>query len=309
MRFTKFLFLGLLLSHGSIILSQEYNPFKSIGKEGKILNAYGDKFVEVFDYDTIQRIGSILFNIKTRRIVDLLPDEKVFKKYSNNSSASRWYQVDPLSAKYPQWSPYTFVADNPIRYNDPDGREFIDQKGNHVSVTFGKDGALAFSKNANSDLVTLAKGMAKTEIGMTMLHTMADSKTKISMTIDREHVEYSSDGSIKAGTTAPTISQKTVNGQPVGDKYISKAAITIYEQGVLKIANEHDGKIMIAGKLVDVKNTPLGDILSSVGVHEGTHATDKGSSSSLSPNSTKAETERKPYENQLKHLQQLEQKQ
>lgn len=31
--------------------------------------------------------------------------------------------VDPLKNKYPYWSPYVFVGNNPILYNDPDGRE------------------------------------------------------------------------------------------------------------------------------------------------------------------------------------------
>ena len=33
--------------------------------------------------------------------------------------------VDPLASKYPQWSPYSAFANNPIMYVDPDGREPI----------------------------------------------------------------------------------------------------------------------------------------------------------------------------------------
>jgi hypothetical protein len=301
--------LFFLLTLTTQLCAQDYNPFKSIGKEGKISKAYGDKFVEVFDYDTIQRIGSVLFNIKTKRIVELLPDDKVFKKYSNNSSASRWYQIDPLVDKYPEWSPYVFAADNPIRYNDPDGREFVDQKGKHVNVTFNKDGSLKFSKNANPELVELATGMAKTDVGMTMLKTINSSKTKISMTIDRENIVTTDDGSVKGGVTKPTISQTTINGKPVGDPVVSEAKIIIYEKGVEKIASENNGKIMIGGQVFDTKKTPIADILASFGVHEGTHATDKGSSRSLSPKLTNEQIEKKPYANQLTHLKQLEEKQ
>ncbi len=35
----------------------------------------------------------------------------------------RWMTVDPKSEKYPEWSPYTYALDNPIRYDDKDGRE------------------------------------------------------------------------------------------------------------------------------------------------------------------------------------------
>jgi hypothetical protein len=103
--------------------AQEYNPYKSIGKKGKILTLSKGRYVEVFDTDSIQRIGTVLFNIRTKKIVKLLSASEVYKKASDNTSASRWYSPDPLSFQYFSLSPYNFVANNPIRYTDPDGRE------------------------------------------------------------------------------------------------------------------------------------------------------------------------------------------
>jgi hypothetical protein len=122
------IFIGCLLP----AWSQDYNPYKSIGKKAKVLTLSNGKYNEFFDTDSIQRIGTVLFNIYTKRIVKLLNAESTYKKASDNSSASRWYSIDPLAGtfKNSSYSPYCFVADNPILYVDPDGRDWYkDNKG------------------------------------------------------------------------------------------------------------------------------------------------------------------------------------
>ena len=56
-----------------------------------------------------------------------------------SSDLSVWLSVDPMAAKYPSLSPYTYCADNPVKLVDPDGEEigiFLDSDGNCV----GNDG-------------------------------------------------------------------------------------------------------------------------------------------------------------------------
>ena len=38
---------------------------------------------------------------------------------------SVWFGVDPMAEKYPGWSPYCAMGNNPIYYIDPDGREIV----------------------------------------------------------------------------------------------------------------------------------------------------------------------------------------
>ena len=133
--------LGIVLLAEAQQKPKVYNPFEPIGKKAKVVTAYGDKFIEVFDYDSIQRIGSVMFHIYKKKIVGLLNADSTFRKTSDNSSASRWYSVDPLADLQTEWSPYHFSFNNPIRYNDPDGRlpgDFYNEQGQYIG-TDGKD--------------------------------------------------------------------------------------------------------------------------------------------------------------------------
>ena len=43
-----------------------------------------------------------------------------------DSEKINWLSVDPLSDKYPSISPYAYCANNPVRYIDPDGRDWYE---------------------------------------------------------------------------------------------------------------------------------------------------------------------------------------
>ena len=55
--------------------------------------------------------------------------------FAGTSALSTWLSVDPLSDKYPNLSPYTYCAGNPVRLVDPNGRDIweINEEGRIVS--------------------------------------------------------------------------------------------------------------------------------------------------------------------------------
>jgi RHS repeat-associated protein len=60
-----------------------------------------------------------------------------------DSDLSIWLSVDPLAGKHPNMSPYAYCANNPIRYIDPDGREygdFFDRQGTFLGTDGIDDG-------------------------------------------------------------------------------------------------------------------------------------------------------------------------
>lgn len=54
-----------------------------------------------------------------------------------DAKLSLWLNVDPLAEEYPNISPYTYVANNPINAIDPDGRWII---------FISREGLLVYSK-------------------------------------------------------------------------------------------------------------------------------------------------------------------
>jgi RHS repeat-associated protein len=92
-----------------------------------------------------------------------------------DSRLGRWLAVDPLAYKYPELTPYCFVANNPILYIDPDGRELIlsfASAGAMTSYTNIVNSALGGKYQAN--LVAIA-GTSNYRVEITTI----DAKAKI----------------------------------------------------------------------------------------------------------------------------------
>ena len=69
---------------------------------------------------------------------DIAADDYDFGARVYDGRIGRWLSLDPLQKKYPAESPYMYVGDNPIIFNDPDGRDRIisyyamDKQGNMI---------------------------------------------------------------------------------------------------------------------------------------------------------------------------------
>ena len=106
------------------ILKAQNPIFKKNGI--KVVTLSNGKYNEFHDQDTIVEIGSALFNVKTGKIVGIKSNllESLETKVSPET-ISRWMCIDPMAEEYSNWSPYVYVANNPLIFIDPDGQKII----------------------------------------------------------------------------------------------------------------------------------------------------------------------------------------
>jgi hypothetical protein len=106
---------------------QAGNPFAEFGYKAKVATLSKGKYLEVHDLDSIVKIGSSFWHVRKQKIVgNVQQDTTDIYRQPLFETAGRWLSPDPLAEEFPEWSPYNFTYNNPIRYVDPDGRAPVD---------------------------------------------------------------------------------------------------------------------------------------------------------------------------------------
>jgi hypothetical protein len=118
----KQLLIILILLTTTVAHSQTRQPFSNIGKKVKVVTLSNGKYDEFFDEDTLQRVGSSVININKKKITKINLTQAEIDELEN-TQATRFLSVDPLTKEYPMLSPYPFAENQPIWAIDIDGLE------------------------------------------------------------------------------------------------------------------------------------------------------------------------------------------
>jgi len=122
----KSLFLLLIVFLVGSVTVQAQNPYKEFGIEVKPLTLSNGKYIEFFTNDSLVRIGSIILDTRNNRISSFVQRDTMYSEANLEPEvSSRFLSLDPHAASYPDLSPYTYAANNPLYYTDPDGRDIV----------------------------------------------------------------------------------------------------------------------------------------------------------------------------------------
>jgi Protein-glutamine gamma-glutamyltransferase len=117
------LFFGILR-----LLAQ--NPHAEFGDTTPVLTLSHGKFEEFFHNDTVIVIEDFVFDTRKQEVIaftnELTPDDSL--RYhvllaTEDDVNARFLSVDPISAEYPELTPYQFAGNTPIQAIDLDGLE------------------------------------------------------------------------------------------------------------------------------------------------------------------------------------------
>lgn len=112
---------SLLLCLALPLAARAQQPFERFGVKVKVLTLSNGRYPEFFGYDSLRRVGSVVYDTKLKRIAYLLPPDSLAGR-AKAEVTSRWLAVDPLADQFSHITPYSYVSNNPVNKTDPDGR-------------------------------------------------------------------------------------------------------------------------------------------------------------------------------------------
>ncbi|SKA40026.1 RHS repeat-associated core domain-containing protein [Chitinophaga eiseniae] len=129
-----------------------------------------------------------------------------FSARNYDPQIGRWHSLDPMADKYLDMTPYNYVANNPIKYLDPDGKVIRDKDGNIVITTTGKQinaPLMVIGSTKNTDGTITQSAIDRTYEIVTMF---ADNGTPIQamrlVSASQVDIVYDSKGRIMSSTNS-----------------------------------------------------------------------------------------------------------
>jgi hypothetical protein len=134
-----------ILILGYINVVAQDKPYDVFGHNSTVIyETKVSEYLTVKNSDTTSISKSIAFNIEEGLVLFLGEKDTILNSLIiKPEQLLRWLSVDPLAKKYPHYSPYNFVVNNPLNAIDPNGKDvvfLIDKEGaggkGHMGMLF-----------------------------------------------------------------------------------------------------------------------------------------------------------------------------
>jgi RHS repeat-associated protein len=149
---------------------------------GMFQEVFEPKIKETYGHYTLNTNTGKIINIDTNKLKGFIIDPVAFaydfgaRMY--DARVGRWLSLDPLQSKYPNLSPYNFVANNPILYIDPDGKKIV-ISGNQKFVSLVQQdlAKLLTTEKGRAILAVLSASKIEYKISeINFIHAVANGK-------------------------------------------------------------------------------------------------------------------------------------